>query len=181
MVDAATGGGTVIYNRFMWFIVLIPYFALSGCGDDEAELAAAAAEAKAKEAARAADNAKKTVGDANVTSVYAREDDDETWTFHVTVEHEDVNWYDYADGWDVVLPDGTVIKPDKFSMFTKSLRHPHVDEQPFTRTQKGLLLPKGIESVTVRAHDKDGGWGGAEITVDLLQHFGENFSVKRKL
>jgi hypothetical protein len=180
MVGAATEWWTLIYNRFMWFIVLIPYFALSGCGDDEAELAAAA-EAKAKEDARVAEKAKKTVGDANVTSVYAREDDDESWTFHVTVEHKDVNWYDYADGWDVVLPDGTVVKPDKFAMFTRSLRHPHVDEQPFTRTQKGLQFPEGTGSVTVRAHDKAGGWGGAEITVDLLQHFGENFSVKRKL
>ena len=48
----------------------------------------------------------KTVGDADVTNVFAREEGDGTWTFHVTVEHADVNWYDYADGWDIVLPDG---------------------------------------------------------------------------
>ena len=60
----------------------------------------------------------KTVGDANVTNVFAREEGDGTWTFHVTVEHADVNWYDYADGWDIVLPDGTVLMPDPFGQYT---------------------------------------------------------------
>ena len=123
----------------------------------------------------------KTIGDANVTSVFAREEEDGTWTFHVTVEHKDVNWYDYADGWDVVLPNGDVVKPDPFSLFTRALRHPHVDEQPFTRTQKGIEIPEGVDTVTVRAHDKKDQWGGQEVTVDLNQRFGSNFSVKRKL
>ena len=50
-----------------------------------------------------------TTGDANVTNVFAREEADGTWTFHVSVTHKDVNWYDYADGWDLVLPDGTIL------------------------------------------------------------------------
>ena len=123
----------------------------------------------------------KEPGDANVTEVFAREEPDGTWTFHVSVTHKDVNWYDYSDGWDVVLPDGSVIKPDPFSMFTRALRHPHVDEQPFTRTQKGINLPEGVDKVTVRAHDKKNGWGGEEIVVDLNVRFGEKFSVKRRL
>jgi hypothetical protein len=122
-----------------------------------------------------------TSGDANVTSVFAREESDGTWTFHVTVTHEDVNWYDYADGWDVVLPDGTVVKPDHFSVHTHHLRHPHVEEQPFTRTQKGIVIPQGVDKVTIRAHDKKYGWGGEEIEVDLNVRFGEKFSVKRRL
>ena len=123
----------------------------------------------------------KTVGDANVTNVFAREERDKTWTFHVTVEHEDVNWYDYADGWDIVLPDGTVLKPDPFGQYTRHVRHPHVEEQPFTRTQKELEIPEGVDRVRVRAHDKKDGWGGKEIDVLLNVRFGDNFSVKRAL
>ena len=123
----------------------------------------------------------KVSGDANVTEVFAREEPDGTWTFHVGVTHNDVNWYDYADGWNVVLPDGSVVKPDPFSQFTRALRHPHVEEQPFVRTQKGIVLPEGVDKVTIRAHDKKHGWGGEEVIVDLNVRFGEKFSVKRRL
>ena len=123
----------------------------------------------------------KSVGDAHVKEVFVREESDGTWTFHVTVEHKDVNWYDYADGWDVVLPDGTVVLPDPFHTFTKHIRNPHVDEQPFTRTQTKIEIPEGVDKVRVRAHDKKGTWGGEEIEVDLNVRFGNNYSVKRAL
>ncbi len=123
----------------------------------------------------------KTVGDANVTNVFAREEQDGTWTFHVSVEHEDVNWYDYADGWDIVLPDGTALKPDPFGQYTRHVRHPHVEEQPFTRTQKEIEIPEGVDRVRVRAHDKKDGWGGKEVEVLLNVRFGDKFSVKRAL
>jgi hypothetical protein len=165
----------------MSMLILGSLVFLLSCGDEEAE-AAAAAEAAEKEEAAAAAAAANVVGDANVTEVYAREDQDNTWTFHVTVKHKDVNWDDYANGWDLVLPDGTTVKPDKFSGFTKSMRQPHVDKKrPNLRTQRGIVLPEGTATVTVRAHDKKGGWGGEEITLDLNQRFGENYSVKRKL
>jgi hypothetical protein len=97
------------------------------------------------------------------------------------VTHKDVNWYDYADGWDVLLPDGTAVKPDHFSIYTHHLRHPHVEEQPFTRTQKAIVIPEGVDTVIIRAHDKRDGWGGEEIAVDLNVRFGDKFSVKRRL
>ncbi len=37
---------------------------------------------------------------------------DGSWTFSVTVSHADKGWDDYADGWDVVTSNGTVLKPD---------------------------------------------------------------------
>jgi hypothetical protein len=121
----------------------------------------------------------KSIGDANVTNVYVREEPDGQWTFHVSIEHKDVNWYDYVDGWDVVLPDGSAIKPDPFGKYTRHIRHPHVHEQPFTRTQKEIQIPEGTDRVTIRAHDKKDGWGGEEIEVLLNVRFGDKFSVKR--
>lgn len=102
-----------------------------------------------------------------------------SWTFDVTVRHPDTGWEDYADGWDVVLPDGTVLKPDSTSPFTRLLTHPHEDEQPFTRSQGGIAIPDGVEQVTVRAHDLVEGWGGAEIVVELAQRAGPGFEVER--
>ncbi|NDJ86779.1 MAG: hypothetical protein GYB66_12905 [Chloroflexi bacterium] len=118
-------------------------------------------------------------GNADVEYVSARLQSDGTWTFSVTVRHPDTGWEDYADGWDVVLPDGTVLKPDPDSPFTRLLLHPHENEQPFTRSQGGIEIPDGVSQVTVRAHDLVDGWGGQTVTVDLTQSAGEHFEVVR--
>jgi hypothetical protein len=111
--------------------------------------------------------------------VRAVENEDRSWTFSVTVEHPDTGWEDYADGWDVVLPDGTVIKPNPEDAFTRVLLHPHENEQPFTRSQSGILLPEGTTQVTVRAHDLVDGFGGQEVVVQLDENSGQNFEVER--
>jgi hypothetical protein len=100
-----------------------------------------------------------------------------TWTFTVTVQHPDTGWEDYADGWDVVLPDGTVVKPDPDTLFTRVLLHPHVDEQPFTRNQTGIVIPQEVTEVTVRAHDLLHGFGGREVVVDLSVESSQDFEV----
>jgi hypothetical protein len=115
--------------------------------------------------------------DADVTHVRAVENENGTWTFHVTVRHPDTGWEDYADGWDVVLPDGRIIKPDPDSPFTRLLLHPHENEQPFTRSQRGIIIPGNISEVRVRAHDLVDGFGGREIIVNLTQETGEGFEV----
>jgi hypothetical protein len=120
-------------------------------------------------------------GAANADVLYVRavEAAGGTWTFHVTVEHPDSGWEDYADGWDVLTPDGTVLKPDPDSPFTRLLLHPHENEQPFTRSQSGIVIPPGVTSVQVRAHDLVDGFGGREVTVDLTVASGEDFEVQR--
>lgn len=117
-------------------------------------------------------------GNADVLYVRAVQEG-ETWTIEVTVEHPDTGWEDYADGWDVVLPDGTVVKPSPEDPFTRLLLHPHVEEQPFTRSQRGILIPEGTTSVRVRAHDLVDGYGGQEILVDLTVDSGSHFEVVR--
>jgi hypothetical protein len=118
-------------------------------------------------------------GNADVLHVRAVQSGNGAWTFHVTVEHPDTDWEDYADGWDVLTPDGEVLKPDPDSPFTRLLLHPHENEQPFTRSQSGIVIPAGVSRVLVRAHDLVDGYGGREVWVDITVSSGEGFEVDR--
>jgi len=132
------------------------------------------------------------VANADVLHVKAVQAADGTWTFHVTVRHPDTGWEDYADGWDVLTPDGapsewrlckgdgTVLKPDPDSPFTRLLLHPHENEQPFTRSQSGIAIPDDVTQVRVRAHDIVDGYGGREVVVDLTAPTGPDFEVIRQ-
>lgn len=99
-------------------------------------------------------------GEADVVKVEAAPEAGGTWSFDVTVAHADDGWDHYADKWDVVGPDGTVLA-------TRVLLHPHDAEQPFTRGLSGVAIADTISRVTVRAHDKVHGYGGREMTVAL--------------
>lgn len=115
---------------------------------------------------------------ADVTYVKAVQSDNGSWTFYVTLSHPDTGWEDYLNGWDVVTEDGTILKPNPDSPFTRLLLHPHVDEQPFTRSQSSIEIPAGATIVTVRANDLVDGFGGQEVIVDLAVSSGENFEVQ---
>jgi len=99
-------------------------------------------------------------GPADVIDVNVHLTAPQTYTFDVTVQHADTGWDHYADQWEVVAPDGTVLG-------TRVLYHPHVDEQPFTRGLSGVRIPAQVKQVTIRAHDKVHGWGGKTILVNL--------------
>lgn len=122
----------------------------------------------------------KQAGNANVEFVRATREAGGTWRFDVTVRHPDTGWEDYADGWDVVTPDGQVLKVDEGDPFTRLLLHPHENEQPFTRSQGGIVVPEGVTIVTVRAHDLVDGFGGRQIEVDLTLDQGLGFEVRRQ-
>jgi hypothetical protein len=97
-------------------------------------------------------------GEADVIEVIVTHTGDGTYKFNVTVRHTDDGWKHYADKWDVMAPDGTVLG-------TRILAHPHVDEQPFTRSLAGVKIPEDIDAVTVRAHDLAHGYGGKTVKV----------------
>jgi hypothetical protein len=99
-------------------------------------------------------------GEADVVDVKATAEGGGTWRFDVTVRHEDEDWDHYADKWEVLAPDGTVLG-------TRELLHPHETEQPFTRSLSGVAIPPSITSVIVRAHDNVHGYGGAVIDLQL--------------
>ena len=100
------------------------------------------------------------VSEADVVAAKFEKAADGTYRFDVTVRHADAGWEHYADKWQVIGADGTVYGE-------RVLAHPHDNEQPFTRSQSGITTPEDVGSVTVRAHDKVHGWGGAELTVDI--------------
>lgn len=76
-----------------------------------------------------------------------------------TVRHDDTGWEHYANRWDVLAPDGTLLG-------SRELLHPHVDEQPFTRSLT-LEIPAGIDRVTLVANDSEHGGGGASVELDV--------------
>lgn len=124
-------------------------------------------------------NQNESAANADVLFVAARMVEENNWTFTVTIEHPDSGWEDYADGWDVLLPNGAVLKPDPDSPFTRLLLHPHENEQPFTRSQSNIIIPAGIDQVVVRAHDLVDGFGGQEIKVDITAEAGPGFEIQR--
>lgn len=99
-------------------------------------------------------------GEADVVGVEVSRAADGTYRFDVTVRHGDEGWDHYADAWDVVAPDGTVLG-------TRTLLHPHENEQPFTRSLSGVVIPDGIAGVVVRARDSVHGYGGQEMRITL--------------
>jgi hypothetical protein len=101
-------------------------------------------------------------GEADVVGVEAKPESGGKWRFHVTLRHADEGWDHYADKWDVVAPDGTLLG-------TRVLLHPHETEQPFTRSLGGVALPEGVGEVTLRGHDSVHDYGGAEMTISVAR------------
>lgn len=79
--------------------------------------------------------------------------------FDVTLSHDDTGWDHYADGWRVELADGTVLG-------TRVLAHPHVNEQPFTRSSMIDVPIQGDDGVFVRASCNVTGWADERVSLD---------------
>lgn len=95
-----------------------------------------------------------------------------SWTAHTTLKHGDTGWKHYADAWRVVSQDGKVLGE-------RTLYHPHVDEQPFTRSLSGIEIPASVKIVFIEAHDLKHGWSTGRLRVDLSKASGERFEVKK--
>jgi hypothetical protein len=78
----------------------------------------------------------------------------------VTLKHEDAGWDHYADSWRVLDAEDNVLAE-------RILLHPHIDEQPFTRSLSGIKIPENIHTVYIEAHDKLHGWSADKLAVDL--------------
>lgn len=93
------------------------------------------------------------------------------WRVAVTLKHGDSGWDHYADGWRVVDRDGRIFGH-------RTLYHPHVNEQPFTRSHH-VTIPAATAQVFVEAHDKVHGWATTRLAVDLGKASGPGYEVRR--
>ena len=101
-----------------------------------------------------------TWADAAVIERAAAQKTGETWRFDVTVSHGDTGWDDYADGWRIESTGGA-------ELGMRVLHHPHVNEQPFTRSLSGVSIPEGTDSVRIRVRTNVEGWSEDSFEISL--------------
>ena len=97
--------------------------------------------------------------DADVVAVRTTRTATGVYDFAVTVRSKDTGWQRYADRLEAVGTDGRVIA-------TRTLDHPHDDEQPFTREITGVRI-SGTAKIGIRVHFKPSGFDGATTAVTL--------------
>lgn len=85
---------------------------------------------------------------------------DGTYRVSATVSSADTGEEKYADEWRVVGPDGAVLG-------IRVLAHPHVNEQPFTRSLSGVEIGGSVETVRVEARDSVEGYCGTWVAVEV--------------
>jgi len=98
-------------------------------------------------------------GKADVQAATARKTGN-SWQISATIKHGDEGWKHYANSFQVLSMDGKVLG-------TRVLFHPHVNEQPFTRSLSGVKIPAEITKIRVRAGDLVHGYGGKETVIKL--------------
>lgn len=82
------------------------------------------------------------------------------WRIDVTLSHSDTGWDHYADAWEIVDKNGR-------RLAIRHLAHPHVKEQPFTRSLTGIMLPDGTRRIYIRAKCSKGDFRNISHPVDL--------------
>ncbi|MCU7939442.1 MAG: hypothetical protein KZQ64_11120 [gamma proteobacterium symbiont of Bathyaustriella thionipta] len=94
-----------------------------------------------------------------VVAVDVKPRGDQQYQFNVTLLHDDTGWEHYADRWEILDTSGNILA-------TRTLHHPHVSEQPFTRSLTATL-PANTKTVIIRGHDSVHQYDGNEIKVSI--------------
>lgn len=95
---------------------------------------------------------------------------DGQWQPSVTLRHADTGWEHYADAWRVTTAEGEVLSH-------RTLYHPHVAEQPFTRSGSAFSLPPGTARVVVEARDTVHGWSEDRVEIDIALPSGPRWQL----
>ncbi len=100
-----------------------------------------------------------SAGEADIVDVKIFKSGQEKFRIDASVLHADTGWDHYANKFEVLDTEGNILG-------TRVLHHPHVNEQPFTRSLT-LTIPKSVTRVVVRAGDSQHDTGGKETTIDV--------------
>jgi len=95
-----------------------------------------------------------------IENVKADKKENGTYSFSVTLAHADKSWDHYANLWQVETVQGKVLA-------RRVLHHPHVNEQPFTRSLSGVKIPKGVSKVIIKAGCNTDGLNSKAIEIRL--------------
>lgn len=88
------------------------------------------------------------------------------YTFNVGISSPDTGCAQYANWWEVITEDGTLI-------YRRILAHSHVNEQPFIRSG-GAVSIAANQVVIIRAHMNTSGYGTTVYKGSVLNGFTEN-------
>jgi len=100
---------------------------------------------------------------ADVIDAEVMRESDGSFTFSVTVQHADEGWSHYADHW-------LILSRDEQLLGVRKLMHPHVKEQPFTRSLPYIQIPDEVTEVIIRAHCSVDNCSGKNITVKIERY-----------
>lgn len=99
-------------------------------------------------------------GEADVIKVVFSQSSGTVFNFKVTIRHADTGWQHYADAFEIFDMSGDLLAK-------RTLYHPHVKEQPFTRSITDVSIPKSIKRVMIKAHCSVHEYGGKILIVDI--------------
>jgi hypothetical protein len=108
------------------------------------------------------------IAKANITKV-AIEGAEFNYTFSVTVQSDETGCGQYADWWEVLKQDGTLV-------YRRILAHSHPNDQPFTRSG-GLVKANQNELLYVRAHMNKFGYVGDVYKGSVAEGFVKDENV----
>lgn len=100
-------------------------------------------------------------GCAHVVDAEVEPDDGGRYRVSATVASQETGWDKYADRWEVRDPATGAVLGERI------LAHPHVDEQPFTRSLRDVAIPGSVASVEIAAHDSVLGFCGTVFTAEV--------------
>jgi len=107
----------------------------------------------------------------NVSILFAElKDNGGSWHVAVTLGHHDEGWNHYANSWRIVDAKGKLLAK-------RVLAHPHVQEQPFTRSLSYAKIPTGTKTIFIEATDTVHGLSPKRLRVDLSKPKGDRYRI----
>ena len=99
-------------------------------------------------------------GEVTIVDAKVNKTAEETYNFSVKLKHTDTGWDHYANRWQILTPEHQVLG-------TRTLHHPHVNEQPFTRSLGGVKIPADVSTIIIQARDSVHGVGAQKFILKL--------------